>query len=157
MSPADHTSLLSLLPVSFTQVKDWPLRQQKVQQETFQIGAVNKDAREVVADLSYTLSEQPASTAALLKQSALTASPVVHPPAMSLGPEPVINEIRAEEHAEERAQRKANPPPTASRPKKLAPKETKVILQELEERQRKAAARMLELGFFLFCSYIVVV
>ena len=120
---------------------------------------MNKDAREVVADLSHSFSEQPASTAALLEQPACTASPVVPPPAISLGPEPVINEIQAEEYAEERAQRKVNPPQTASRPKKPAPKETKVILQELEERQRKAAARMLELGvlssLFLYSGSVI--
>ena len=153
----------SLLPVSYAQAKDWLLRQQKAQQEALQTGAVNEDAREVVADLSRSLSEQPASTAALLEQPARPASPVVPPPAMSLGPEPVTNETRAEERAEERAQRKANPPPTASRPKKPAAKKRKVIPPELEERQRKAAARMLELGVpplqarIFSCSYIVVV
>ena len=66
----------SLLPVSFAQAKDWLLRQQKAQQEALQTGAVNEDAREVVADLSRSLSEQPASTAALLEQPARPASPV---------------------------------------------------------------------------------
>ena len=136
----------ALLPVSFAQAKDWLFRQQKAQSEALQTGAVNEDAREVIADLNRSLAEQPASTAALLEQPARPASPVVLQPVMSLGPEPVTNETRAEERAEERAQRKANPPPTASRPKKPAAKKRKVIPPELEERQRKAAARMLELG-----------
>ena len=135
----------SLLPVSFSQAKDWLLKQQKAQQEALQTGAVNEEAREVVADLSRSLSEQPTSTAALLEQPARPASPIVPPPAMSLGPEPVTNETRTEERAEVRAQRKANPP-TSSCPKKPATKKRKVIPPELEERQRKAAARMLELG-----------
>ena len=137
----------AMLPVSFAQAKDWLLRQQKAQSEALQTGAVNEDAREVVADLNHSLSEQPASTAALLQQPARPASPVVPLPAMSLGPEPVTNQTRAEDFAEERAHRKADQTPTASRPKRPAvKKKKKVIPPELEERQRKAAARMLELG-----------
>ena len=66
---SDHdTHLRALLPVSFAQAKDWLLRQQKAQSEALQTGAVNQDAREVIADLNRSLAEQPASTAALLEQ-----------------------------------------------------------------------------------------
>ena len=43
---------LALLPVSFVQAKDWLLRQQKAQSQALQIGAVNKEAREVVTELN---------------------------------------------------------------------------------------------------------
>lgn len=52
-----------LLPVSFALAKDWLLKQQKAQSEPLEFGAVNEDAREVVADLNLALAEQPASTA----------------------------------------------------------------------------------------------
>jgi hypothetical protein len=97
---------------------------------------------EVVADLNCSLAEQPASTAALLEQPARPASPVVPPPVMSLGPEPVTDHVRAEE----RARRQAEEPRVVSGQKTVAPKKRKAILQELEERQKRASARMLELG-----------
>lgn len=100
----------ALLPVSFAQAKDWLLRQQKSQCGALQTGAVNEEAREVVVELNRSLAEQPASTAVLLEQPACPASPVVPPPAMSLGPEPVTDHMRAEERAEEQARRKAEQP-----------------------------------------------
>ena len=68
--PRDSTeSPAALLPVSYAQAKDWLLKQQRAQSEPLQIDAVNaEEAREVVADLNRSLAEQPASTAALLKQ-----------------------------------------------------------------------------------------
>ena len=135
----------ALLSVSFAQAKDWLLRQQQAQSEALQTGAVNEDAREVVADLNRSLAEQPASTAALLEQPARPASPVVPPPVMSLGPEPVTDQVRAEERAEERARRQAEEPRVASGQKTVAPKKRKTIPPELEERQKRASARMLEL------------
>ena len=133
----------ALLPVSFALAKDWLLRQQKAQSKALQTGAVNEEAREVVADLSHSLAEQPASTAALLEQPARLASPVVPPPEMSLGPEPVTDQERAEERAEERARRTEEPRVVSGQ---KAPKKKKVIPPELEERQQRASARMLELG-----------
>ena len=64
------------------------------------------------------------------------------PPVMSLGPEPVTDDVRAEE----RARRQAEEPRVVSGQKTVAPKKRKVIPQELEERQKRASARMLELG-----------
>ena len=90
-----------LLPVSFALAKDCLLKQQKVQSEALQTDAVNEDAQEVIADLTSSLSEQPASTAALHEQPARPAFPVVPPPAMSLGPERVTEREKAEERAEE--------------------------------------------------------
>ena len=68
-----------LLPVSFSLVKDWLLKQQKAQSEALQTGTVNEDTQEVIG----------------------SASPVVPPLVMSLGPERVTDCERAEEHAEE--------------------------------------------------------
>lgn len=132
----------ALLPVSFALAKDWLLKQQKASSEALHLGAVNEEAREVVADLSRSLAEQPASTAALLEQPACRASPVVAPPVMSLGPEPVTDQVRAEERAEERARRQAEEP---SLPKKKGPPKKKAIPPELQEHQQRASARMLEL------------
>ena len=140
-----------LLPVSFALAKDWLLKQQKAQSEALQSGAVNEDAQRVIADLSSSLAEQPASTAALLELPARPASPVFPLPAMSLGPERVTEQEKAEERAEERARRKAErkaeqkaeEPHASSAPPK---KKKKTISPELEERQKRASARMLELG-----------
>ena len=133
-----------LLPVSFALAKDWLLKQQKAQSEALQSGAVNEDAQQVIADLSSSLAEQPASTAALLELPARPASPVVPPPAMSLGPERVTESEKAKERAEERARRKAEEPHASSAPPRK--KKKKAISPELEERQKRATARMLELG-----------
>ena len=65
-----------MLPVSFALAKDWLLKQQKAQSKALQTGAVNKDAQQVIADLS-SLAEQPALTAAFLELPARPASPVV--------------------------------------------------------------------------------
>ena len=67
---------------------------------------------------------------------------------MSLGPELVTDRVRAEERAEERAHRQAEQPRVVSGQKTatLAPKKRKTIPSELEERQKKASARMQELG-----------
>ena len=132
-----------LLPVSFALAKDWLLKQQKAQSKALQTGAVNEEAQEVIADLTSSLAEQPVSTAALLEQPACPASPVVPPPVMSLGPEQVTDHERAEEHAKERARRKAKEPHAASAPPK---KKKKPISPELEERQKRASPGMLELG-----------
>ena len=136
----------ALLPISFAQAKDWLLRQQKAQSEALQTGVVNEDAREVVTDLNHSLAEQPASTATLQEQPARPASPVVPRPVMSLGPEPVTDCVRAEERAEERARKQAEELRVVSAKKTVAPKKRKAIPPKLEERQKRAAARMLELG-----------
>ena len=141
----------ALLAVSFAQAKDWLLRQQKAQSQALQVGAVNEEAREVVTELHQSLAEQPASTAALLEQPARRASPVVPQPVMSLGPEPVTDQVRAEEQAEQRARRQAEESAGPSQKKaapsqrKAAPKK-KAIPPELQERQERASVRMLELG-----------
>ena len=140
----------ALLPVSFVQAKDWLLRQQKAHSQALQVGAVNEEAREVVTELQKFLSEQPASTAALLEQPARRASPVVPQPLMSLGPEPVTDQERAEERAEQRAKRRAEEGAGPSQKKgalsqrKATPKK-KAVPPELLERQKRASARMLEL------------
>ena len=147
--PRDSSeSPAALLPVSFAQAKDWLLKQQKALSEPLQTGAVNEEAREAVADLNRSLAEQPPSTAALLEQPARPASPVVPPAVISLGPEQVTDSVRAEECAEERARKKAEKPraaPTCS-PKTPPPKKRKTIPPELEERQKRASTRLLELG-----------
>ena len=142
----------ALLPVSFAQVKDWLLRQQKTHSEALEMGAVNEEAREVVANLNRSLAEQPTSTAALLEQPARPASPVIPPPVMSLGPEPVTDQVRAEERAKERACRQEEQLSgskslvrTLQMVKKAAPKK-KAIPPELEERQKRASAWMEEIG-----------
>ena len=140
--PRQAESPAPLLPVSFALAKDWLLKQQKAQSEALQTGAVNEDAQAVIADLSSSLAEQPLSTAALLQQPARPASPVVPPPMLSFGPERVTER----EKAEERARRKAEEPPAASAPPRKKTKKSKAISPELEERQKRASARMLELG-----------
>ena len=110
--------------------------------------------------------EQPVSTAALLELLAQPASPVVPSPAISLGPERVTEQEKAKERAEERAHRKAEEPHASSAlPKK---KKKEAISPELEERQKRASACMLELGvprlqvrllfkachLFMYCSII---
>lgn len=139
----------ALLPVSFAQAKDWLLRQQKAQSEALEAGAVNEEAREVVADLSRSLAEQLVATAALLEQPVRLASPVIPPPALSLGPEPVSDSERAEERAQEHAERQARESLAGPSRKTVAPKKPrkkKAVPPEMEERQRKASLRMLELG-----------
>ena len=139
---------LALLPVSFAYAKDWLRKQQQSHSEAIVVGAVNESAREVVTELSYSLSEQPTSITRLLQQPARPAAPVIPPSQLSLGPEPVTDETRAEERRERRAEsqtarKSACPTQTSSAPK---PKKAKVIPPELEERQQRANARMLQLG-----------
>ena len=137
----------ALLPVSFAQAKDWLLRQQKGQSEALETGAVNEDAREVVADLNRSLAAQPAATAALLEQPARLASPVIPPAVMSLGPQRVTDDVRAEEsHEKKQARRPAEVRKTTAAVTPKKPKKSKTISPELEERQTKASARMQELG-----------
>jgi hypothetical protein len=70
---------------------------------------------------------------------------------MSLGPEPVTDQVQAEERAEQRARRQAeetagpSQKKVAPSQKKAAPKK-KAIPPELQERQERASVRMLELG-----------
>ena len=114
---------------------------------------MNEEAREVVADLDRSLAEQSISKVALLEQPAQPASPVVPPPVMSFGPEPVTDQVTAEERAEEHACKQAEErhgqkkDPETVIPKKVAPRKKKAIPPELEERQRKASDRMLKLDF----------
>ena len=136
----------ALLPVSFSQAKDWLLQQQKAQSQALQVGAVNEEARGVVAELQQSLAEQPTSTAALLEQPARQASPVVPRPVMSLGPEPVTDQVRANERAEERARRQAENQHAKKVATPKTPKKKKAIPPELAERQKRASARMLELS-----------
>ena len=138
----------ALLPVSFALAKDWLLKQQKAQSEALQTGAVNEDAREVVADLNRALAEQPTSTAALLEQPVCPASPVVPPPVLSLGPEPVTDQVRAEERAEQRARKQQTGEPHVAPRKTPAPKKKKTVTPEMEERQKRVSARMADLGVF---------
>ena len=102
--------------------------------------------RLIVAELNISLAEKPASTAALLEQPARVASPVVPPPAMSLGPEAVTTKVRAAERAEEQARRQAEQADNPPYPKKTPAPKKKKTTPELEERQQRAEARMLELG-----------
>ncbi len=53
------------------------------------------------------MTEQPTSTARLFQQPPRPDSPVIPPPQLSLGPEPVTDEMRAEE----RKERTGDPPP----------------------------------------------
>ena len=136
----------ALLPVSFARAKNWLLRQQQAQSQALQIGAVNEEAREVVAELSLCLAEQPASTATLLEQPARPASPVIAQPVLSLGPEPVTDQARAEERAEGKHRKKVGEIAGPSKKKATPNKKKKDIPPELQERQERASARMLELG-----------
>ena len=133
---------LTLLPVSFAQAKDWLVKQQKSLSSALNVGTVNEEAAEVVRELNVSLSEQPTSTARLLQQDAQSANPVIPPPQMSLGPEPVTQEIRAEE----RRKRPAIEKPCNAPPVKKPKKQVKPVPPELAERQQRASARMLELG-----------
>ena len=128
------SSPLALVPVSFSQAKDWLIKQQRTVSEALNVGAVNEEAREVISELNRSLTEQPTSTARLLQQEARQAEPVILPPQLSLGPEPVTQEIRAQEQRELTAsdpplkKRKINQAPT--------PKKVKPVPPELAERQK---------------------
>ena len=132
----------ALLPVSFSQAKDWLLRHQKALSAALESGAVSESAREVVADLSHSLAEQPSATAALLEQPARPASPALLPPVMSLGPEPVTVQVRAEKAGELVAASGKQKGRTQSKPQK----KKKTVSPEMVERQQRASAQMQELG-----------
>lgn len=143
---------LALLPVSFALAKDWLRKKQKIHSQAIVAGAVNESAREVVVELSRSLTEQSTSTAHLLEQTPCSASPVIPPPQLSLGPEPVTDKTRAQERREHMAQkqrehgtqkRKATTSQPSHAPK---PKKPKAVPPEMEERQQRAQARMLQLG-----------
>ena len=136
----------ALLPVSFAQAKDWLFRQQRAQSSALEFRAVNETARQVVADLNFSLAEQPPATAALLQQPARPASPVLIPPVLSLGPELVTDEVRAEER---QVQKKAGMQAVRSgkqSSKNPKAKKMKIVSPEMEERQQRATVRMQELG-----------
>ena len=104
---------LDLFPVSFAHAKDWLLKKHRAQSEAFMAGAVNKTAREVITELSQSLDKPTTSAASLLEQPAQPASPVIPLPQLSLGPEPVTDEARAEERrkrAQERREQQGKPP-----------------------------------------------
>lgn len=62
---------------------------------------------------------------------------------MSLGPEPVTDQVRAKERAEVRARKRQTGEPRVT-PRKTS-KKRKTVSPELEERQKRASARMAEL------------
>ena len=146
---------LDLFPVSFAYAKDWLLKKQRAQSEALMAGAVNETAREVITELSQSLDEPSTSAASLLEQPARPASPVIPLPQLSLGPEPVTDEARAEERrnrAQERREQQGNPPsksagrsvtPHAETPRAKKPK---TVDPEMQERQERAKSRMLQLG-----------
>lgn len=146
----------ALLPVSFAQAKDWLFKQQRAQAQAIESGAVNEEAREVAADLSRSLSEQASATARLLEKPARWASPVLFPPAMSLGPEPVSLQERTEEQAGERARkkeqqaaeraRKKAEEPSAKKAKAPPKKKKRALSPASEARRERALARLEELG-----------
>ena len=75
------------------------------------------------------------------------ASPAVPPAAISLGPEQVTDQVRAEKRAEVQGRKKGEECACAeSVPKAPPQKKRKTIPPELEERQQRASARLLELG-----------
>ena len=135
----------ALLPVSFAQAKDWLFRQQRAQSSALEFGAVNETARQVVADLNFSLAEQPPANAALLQQPARPASPVLIQPVLSLGPELVTDEVRAEER---QVQKKAGKQAVRSGKQSSNPKtkKMKIVSPEMEECQQRATVRMQELG-----------
>ena len=134
----------ALLLVSFARAKDWLVKQRKALSKLLNSGAINEEAREVVMDLNIFLADQPTSIAALLDQPAQSVVPT---PSMSLGPEKVTDEEQAKERSEEWAKNKASPKTLKKvAPKKAVPKKAKLIPPELQERQARAAAQMLELS-----------
>ena len=154
----DDESPLALLPVSFAQAKDWLMKQQRAQSEAVEAGAVNEEAREIISDLSHLLEERPPSVLHLLEQPPLSASPIILPPQLSMGPETVTEAMKSEERRKQKAkaiqpvteaklatqkQPTTTQSTTAQTPK---PKKPKTVPPEMEERQQRAAARMLQLG-----------
>ena len=97
----------------------------------------------MVDDLKRSLTKQPESTAALLQQPVRTATPIILPRVLSLGPEEVTDKERAQEKVEQRGTKRASQAGESSKPK---PKKAEPAPPELVERQTRAAARMTELG-----------
>ena len=149
---------LDLFPVSFAHAKDWLLKKQRAQSEALMAGAVNETAREVITELSQSLDEPSTSAASLLEQPARPASPVIPLPQLSLGPELVTDEARAEERrkrTQERREQQGKPPaksagrsetPHAETPRAPRAKKPKAVDPEMQERQERAKTRMLQLG-----------
>ena len=80
-----------LLSMSFAQAKDWLIKQQRANAEALTIGIVNEESREITTELNISLSDQSATTSALLQQPARSAAPVIPISQLSLGPEAVTN------------------------------------------------------------------
>ena len=131
------------------------MKQQRAQSEAVEAGAVNEEAREVISDLSHSLEERPPSILHLLEQPPSSASPIILPPQLSMGPEAVTEAVRSKERRKQKA--KAIQPVTEATQKQPTttqsttaqtpkPKKPKSVPPEMEERQQRAAARMLQLG-----------
>ncbi len=137
----------ALLPVSFAQAKNWILKQQRSRSQAIESGAVNEEARSVVTELSFSLSEQASAAMELLEQPVQQATPVFISPALSLGPEPVTAEERAQERREEQARKRTElTPRTGGKEKAKAPKWKRALSPESQQRREKALARLQELG-----------
>ena len=76
------------------------MKQQGAQSEAVEAGAVNGEAREVISDLSHLLEERPPH---LLEQPSSSASPIILPPQLSMGPESVTEAMRSEERRKQKA------------------------------------------------------
>ena len=96
----------------------------------------------LLLNLIFSLSDQSATTSALLQQPARSAAPVIPIPQLSLGPEAVTNEVRAHERRELEEERTSLP---TTKPKP-APKKRKAVSSEMQQRQEKVATRMEQLG-----------
>ncbi len=111
----------ALLPVSFAQAKNCILKQQRSRSQAIESGAVNEEARSVVTELRFSLSEQASAAMELLEQPVQQATPVFISPALSL--EPVTAEERAQERREEQAHKRTElTPKTGGKEKAKAPK-----------------------------------
>ena len=135
-----------LLPVSFGHAKDWILRQQRAQSRPIQEGIVNESAREVVSELNRSLAKQPPSAATLLQQPPRVASPVIPAPTMSLGPDQVTSQEKAAERQEQQSRKRQQQEVAGPSGLKPPSKKKSVADPELQERQKRAADRMVELG-----------
>ena len=130
-----------LFPVSFAYAKTWLLKQQQLSTQAIVMGTVNEEAREVVAELYQSQLDQPPS---LLHQPAQAATPVIPPVQLSLGPPVIPDTVRAVERKEltGKGPRILQPESSKSKP----PKRPKTGDPVMEERQKRATARMSELG-----------
>ena len=133
-----------LFPVSFAYAKTWLLKQQKLSTQAIEMGTVNEEAREVVAELHQSLLDQPPSVTALLHQPAQAATPVIPPAQLSLGPPLIPDTVRAVEQKELTGKGPRILQPESSKPK--PPKRPKTGDPVMEERQKRATASMSELG-----------